>query len=189
MRQHIVQVATAGGGLVPELLAIGGNQAGGFEGATPMMGFGAGALALALGGDALGDDLAPCLGPAAGGFAPAEADSPPDAGSADSALGEIGTGTEIAIAEGADALPAASEGESPGGGDAARAFLVDGGSAAPAGRGTAAVKDSGGCHAGGSRPCGLALGVALAALALGRARRRPAISSNDLLAPLATPES
>lgn len=80
LRQRVRAVAQAGGGLLPELLGVQGQGAGQFAGATPMAGFGAGALALALGGDTWGDDLASCLQDP---VTPADPDM--DAGSADTA--------------------------------------------------------------------------------------------------------
>ena len=79
LRQRVVAIAHQGGGLVPELIATSGAQAGQFAGATPMMGFGAGALALALGGQAYADDLFACLGEPAG-QAQTGATEPTDAG-------------------------------------------------------------------------------------------------------------
>ena len=79
LRQRVVAIAHQGGGLVPELIATSGAQAGQFAGATPMMGFGAGALALALGGQTYADDLFACLGEPASPAQP-EATEPTDAG-------------------------------------------------------------------------------------------------------------
>lgn len=86
LRNHVLKTAAAGGGQVPELLAVTGDKAGNFEGATPMMGFGAGALVLALGGAAFGDDLSACLGAPLGGYATQIADPNPDAGVADAGV-------------------------------------------------------------------------------------------------------
>jgi GH15 family glucan-1,4-alpha-glucosidase len=61
LRQRVLAVVQAGGGLVPELIATQGPGIGQFDGAIPMMGFGSGALVLALGGEAFGDDLGDCL--------------------------------------------------------------------------------------------------------------------------------
>ena len=70
LRARVLAIARAGGGLVPELIATTGPEAGQFAGATPMLGFGAGALVLALAGaatasEAWADDLKDCLGPPA----------------------------------------------------------------------------------------------------------------------------
>ncbi|MFZ4577130.1 MAG: glycoside hydrolase family 15 protein [Myxococcota bacterium] len=63
LRQRVLDVALAGGGILPELLATQGATAGQFDGAIPMMGFGGGALLLALGGADWDDDLTACLAP------------------------------------------------------------------------------------------------------------------------------
>jgi GH15 family glucan-1,4-alpha-glucosidase len=84
LRERLRLVARQGGGILPELLGNVGANAGQFAGAVPMMGFGAGAALLALGGEAYGDDLSACLqagepvGPDAG--AGPDAGGPVDAG-------------------------------------------------------------------------------------------------------------
>lgn len=78
LRQRILKIAAAGDGQIPELIATSGAEAGQFAGAVPMMGFGAGALLLALAPDPK-DDLTACLAP------PAVAEAPLDAGSAETA--------------------------------------------------------------------------------------------------------
>ncbi len=63
LHARMQDVMVAGGGIVPELLGTQGATAGQFDGAIPMVGFGAGAMALWLGGEAWGDDLSACLAP------------------------------------------------------------------------------------------------------------------------------
>jgi GH15 family glucan-1,4-alpha-glucosidase len=75
LRQRAMDVALAGGGILPELLATQGATAGQFDGAIPMMGFGGGALLLALGGADWDDDLTACLAPQS-----PDPDPDPDAG-------------------------------------------------------------------------------------------------------------
>lgn len=76
LRDHVLAVGKQGGGILPELLGTAGAASGQFAGAVPMMGFGAGAAVLALGGAAMDDDLSACLG--SGAAVPA--DPGPDAG-------------------------------------------------------------------------------------------------------------
>ncbi len=61
--QRATDIAKSGGGIVPELIALQGENAGQFDGAVPMMGFGSAAMVLALGGEAYGDDWTTCLQP------------------------------------------------------------------------------------------------------------------------------
>jgi uncharacterized protein (TIGR03382 family) len=62
LRERVLAIAAAGGGLLPELIATSGPKAGQFDGAVPMVGFGAGVLVLALAGAAGDDDVTACLG-------------------------------------------------------------------------------------------------------------------------------
>ena len=80
LHARMQDVMTAGGGVVPELIATQGAAAGQFDGAIPMVGFGAGAMALWLGGEAWGDDLTACLTPPSVADDPAVAEPEPDAG-------------------------------------------------------------------------------------------------------------
>lgn len=59
--QRAKDIANSAGGVVPELIALKGENAGQFDGAVPMMGFGSAAMVLALGGEAFGDDWTTCL--------------------------------------------------------------------------------------------------------------------------------
>ncbi len=116
LRKRVLQVAAAGGGLVPELVQTTGTGAGQFAGALPMMGFGAGVLALVLGGEAYGDDLAACVGAPASPAAVAVADNVADA-AADAAVADVAAAPEPVAADSpaADAasLGAASDLASP----------------------------------------------------------------------------
>ncbi len=95
LHTRMQDVMVAGGGVVPELIATQGNNVGQFDGAIPMVGFGAGAMALWLGGETWGDDITACLSP------PTIADDPqvvePDADSGsttDTTVTEAGSDTE-----------------------------------------------------------------------------------------------
>lgn len=91
LRERILAVVQAGGGLVPELIATQGQGAGQFDGAIPMMGFGSGALVLALGGEAFGDDLGECLTVASVADPGPDAAEPDAANPADAQAAETGT--------------------------------------------------------------------------------------------------
>ena len=100
LHARMQDVMTAGGGVVPELLGTQGKTAGQFDGAIPMVGFGAGAMALWLGGEAWGDDLSACWAK------PAVAD---DAGTVEPDM-DIGPTTDTQTAEG-DAIDAVTAAE------------------------------------------------------------------------------
>jgi len=101
LRARILDVARAGGGLLPELLATKGAGAGQFAGAMPMVGFGAGALVLALADAAQDDDMSNCFADPA----TEDADAGPDSAAVD-ATGE-GGGQDGTAAEDSDAWDAA----------------------------------------------------------------------------------
>jgi GH15 family glucan-1,4-alpha-glucosidase len=61
LHARMQEVIVAGGGVVPELIGTQSKDPGQFAGAIPMVGFGAGVMALWLGGEAWGDDLSACL--------------------------------------------------------------------------------------------------------------------------------
>ena len=103
LHQRVVDVARAGGGLLPELLATQGANAGQFDGAIPMVGFGAGALVLALADAAQDDDLTACL--------QASTAQPGDAGGGPADAGGVEVDA-LAADEGGDA--AAVEPDAPG---------------------------------------------------------------------------
>ncbi len=117
LRQRVLEVAQQGGGIVPELLGTSGAAAGQFAGAVPMMGFGAGAAVLALGGAAMDDDLEACL---QAGTA-VVADPGPDAGGGDATAADLevalaldGEGDGVALADvpaGSDAAAGSDAGE------------------------------------------------------------------------------
>ena len=92
LHARVLDTARAGGGLLPELLATQGTGAGQFAGAIPMVGFGAGALVLALADASQDDDLASCLVDA---VKPGE-----DAGAADAGAD---AGADVLADAGADA--------------------------------------------------------------------------------------
>ena len=90
LRARMIDVADQGGGVVPELLATAGQAAGQFAGAIPMVGFGAGAMALWLGGEGYGDDLSTCLAATAVADDPAVVEPVPDAVAAPDAVDAAG---------------------------------------------------------------------------------------------------
>lgn len=88
LAQRVLQIAQAGGGLLPELIGVSGPDAGQFSGAIPMMGFGAGVALLYLAGDVAGDDLTACL-----------AGSTPGGGETGDAAAASDLGSEVAPAD------------------------------------------------------------------------------------------
>ena len=81
LHARMQDVMVAGGGVVPELIGTQSKTPGQFDGAIPMVGFGAGAMALWLGGEAWGDDLGACLTKPTVADAGAEVEPDIDAGS------------------------------------------------------------------------------------------------------------
>ncbi len=160
LQARMLEVRVAGGGVVPELIGTQGKNAGQFDGAMPMVGFGAGAMALWLGGEMWGDDLGACLNPPTVADDPQVAEAEPDAGSAaDAEVAESDAvdGAVDATAATADADTAVADAP------ADSAIPVDTEAADVAAQ--AAAPRASGCQAGGAtRSVGLALALACAIL-------------------------
>lgn len=163
LQQRLAEVVKAGGGVVPELLASQGKTSGQFDGALPMIGFGAAAMALWQGGAEWDDDVTACLMATAPVAEPdaevAEADaevaeSGEDVGQADDAI-EIEASSDVAVS---DEISVDAE---TGG------ILADGGVDVSAT--SPAPRSASGCQAGGGASGGI-WAFLLAACALARQR-------------------
>ena len=150
----------AGGGVVPELIGTQGKTAGQFDGAMPMVGFGAGAMALWLGGEMWGDDLSACLNPPTLADDLQVAEPTPDAGSAADA--EIAQSDAV---DSADDATAATVDVDAAVADAPADFAIPVDTEADDDAAQAAAPRASGCQAGGAtRSVGLALALACAIL-------------------------
>ncbi len=167
LRARMVDVRVAGGGVVPELIGTQGKTAGQFDGAIPMVGFGAGAMALWLGGETWGDDLGDCLNPPTVADDPQVAEPEPDAGSAMDA--EVAESDAVESADDATADADAAVADAPVADAPADAAILGDAQAADVAAEAAAPRASG-CQAG-SAPRSVGLALALACAVLVRRRR------------------